>query len=436
MKLGCNATSFSAITSYSVNALGQDRWNIHAIHNEHDSIADRCSLEQHKKIVFSYLSAQQSHVERFTMLIVLTSLLVQAVSAVLLPPPTGPYHVGYTQHVFNHTTPNDPVAPQNASSILMATIYYPTLTIPVPGNNTAPYLDPTTAKLWGDIFEYPNNSLQSLLTWNVYQAPPLDKATYGISQKPTVIFSPGGGENAIMYNALNSELASQGYTVLALDHPGEAPYIQLPDGAPGIYGIDISAVWNDTLQTAVYNMRISDTLAVIRDLYPSLVASSGAPFNTTHYLTIGHSLGGAASGGALAVEPSILGGVNLDGKFYAFPDVKKPFLMLAGAEHTPKLDPSWSPFSINQSGWYQWVNVTGAGHQDFSDLGDWVDVQGLRNKTATPSLGTIWGPRMDYIVRTFVSTFFDFVQGETEWLDVPNVSFPDVVYINGSSKAS
>jgi pimeloyl-ACP methyl ester carboxylesterase len=370
------------------------------------------------------------------MLVFLVSLLFQAVNAVPFPPPTGPYHVGITQHVFNHTTPHDPVAPQNASSVLLATIYYPTLSIPIPGNNTAPYLDPTTAKLWGDVLQYPNGSLQSLTTWNQYDAPSLDKATFGTSQKPTIIFSPGGGENAIMYNQLNAEFASQGYTVLALDHPGETPYLELPGDAEGIYGIDITASWNRTLQTAVYNMRISDTLAVVRELFPPFVASLGASFNTTHYLTVGHSLGGAASAGATAVEDSILGGVNLDGGFYGLPDVKKPFLMLAGAEHTPTLDPSWSPFSLNQSGWWQWLNVTGSSHQDFSDLGDWVDLQGLRNKTITRSLGTIWAPRMDFIVRSFVLGFFEFVLGEAEWLKVPSSKFPEVVYINGSSLAS
>ncbi|KAF2793848.1 alpha/beta-hydrolase [Melanomma pulvis-pyrius CBS 109.77] len=370
------------------------------------------------------------------MLVLLVPLLIQAIRAVPFPPPTGPYQVGITQHVFNHTTPHDPVAPQNASSILLATIYYPTLSIPIPGNNTAQYLDPTTAKLWGDILQYPNNSLQSLTTWNQYDAPPLDKATYGTSQKPTVIFSPGGGENAIMYNQLNSELASQGYTVLALDHPGEIPYLQLPDGAEGVYGLDITAVWNQSLMTAVYNMRVSDTLAVIRELYPPFVASSGAPFNTTHYLTIGHSIGGAVAAGTLAVESSILGGVNLDGLFFDLPDVKKPFLLMAGEEHTPELDATWSPFSANQSGWWEWVNVTGSSHQDYSDLGNWVDLQGLRNKTLTPRLGPIWATRMDSIVRTFVLGFFDFVLGEAEWLDVPSSKFPEVVYINGSLKAS
>jgi pimeloyl-ACP methyl ester carboxylesterase len=368
--------------------------------------------------------------------VVVATWLVQTAFAVSLPPPSGPYHVGYTQQIFNHTTPNDPVAPANASSILLATIYYPTLTVPVPGNNTAPYLDPTTANLWGDALQYPNGSLQDLTTWNVHRAPPLDKEIYGVSQLPTVIFSPGGGENAIMYNALNSQLASEGYTVVALDHPGEAPYVQLPDGAEGIYGIDITAVWEPALAVAVYHMRVSDMLAIVQGLFAAYVDATGAPFNTTHYLAIGHSLGGAASAGALAVEESIQGGVNLDGLFVDTPDVKKPFLMFAGAEHTPAIDPSWSPFSANQSGWWQWVNVTGSSHQDFSDLADWVDLQGLRNKTLTPSLDIIWGPRMDNIVSTFVSTFFGFVLGKAQWLSVPNDKFPEVVYVNGSSRAS
>lgn len=371
------------------------------------------------------------YIESTTMFIV-ASLLLPAVAAVSFPPPTGPYHVGYIQHVFNHTTPNDPVAPANASSILLATLYYPTLTKPVPGNNTAPYLDPATASLWGDILQYPNNSLQSLTTWNVYQALPLDK---GMSQKPTVIFSPGGGENAIMYNALNSNLASEGYTVIALDHPGETPYLQLPDGAPGVYGIDITATWNYTLQTAVYNMRVSDSLAIIRDLFPTYVNSTNAPFNTTHYFVIGHSLGGAAAAGALAVEPSILGGIDIDGLFIDTPDVKKPFLMLAGAEHTPAIDATWAPFSANQSAWYQWLNVTGSSHQNFADLGDWVDLLGLREKTITPSLDRIWAPRMDYIVRMLVEGFFSFVLGEKEWMNVPSEEFPEVVYYNGSTGA-
>lgn len=96
--------------------------------------------------------------------------------------------------------------------------------------------------------------------------------------------------------------------MLALDHPGEAPYLQLPDGRVSVYGIDITAVWNRTLQEAVYRMRVSDILAAVRELYPQLVQEFSAPFNTMHYVTIGHSLGGVAAAGALAIEELIIWG--------------------------------------------------------------------------------------------------------------------------------
>ena len=368
------------------------------------------------------------------MLVFLAFLVVQTVAAVSFPPPIGPYHVGYTQHLFNKTIPNSHGASLNASSFLLATIYYPTLTVPIPGGNTAPYLDPTTAKLWGNAFQFPEGSLQNLTTWNVLEAPFLSDTTYGVSQKPTIIFSPGAGENAIMYNALNSELASQGYTVVAIDHPGEAPYLQLPDGLQGVYGIDINLPWNLTLATLVYKTRISDILSTINHLFPTYVSTAAAPFNTTHYLTIGHSLGGAAAIGALALTHSVLGGVNLDGVFIESPiSTKKPVLLLGSAEHTSTNDPSWPAFSANQSGWFQWLNVAGAEHQNFADLGDWVDLQGLRNLTNTPSLGAIWGPRMDFVVKTLVGRFFEFVLGEKKWVSLPEEAFPEVEVIDGST---
>lgn len=361
------------------------------------------------------------------MLVILGLILLQVVAAASFPPPTGPYFVGYTQHVFNKATPNDPLNPSNTSSILLATVYYPTLSIPVPGVNTAPYLDLTTAKLWGDNYQFPNNSLQSLTTWNVYQAPPLS------AQKPTIIFSPGAGENAIMYNALTSQLASEGYTIVALDHAGEVPYLHLPDGRPGIYGLDINYGWDSTLAEAAVHMRVSDILATVQHLFPSYVASTGAPFNTTHYLTLGHSLGGTAASYALALDPSILGAVNLDGTYFTTPDVAKPLLMLGQEAHTLTAEPSWPAFAANQSGWWEWLVVAGSGHQNFADLGDWVDLLGLRNKTAPMgSLGKVWAPRMDFVVKTLVERFFEFVLGEQEWLEAPNARLPEVERVGRS----
>ncbi|KAF2179004.1 hypothetical protein K469DRAFT_731286 [Zopfia rhizophila CBS 207.26] len=314
-------------------------------------------------------------------------LLWHSIYAEPFPPPRCPYQVGITQHVFNHTTPNDPVAPKNASSKLLATVYCPTLSMPSPGE-AAPYLDPITA------------------------TPTLNKTSHGTSQLPTVILSPGSGVNTIMYNVLSSKLASQGYTFQLLYNMG------------GIYGVDITASWNRTLQTAVYNMRVSDALAMIWELYPPLVDSFDAPFNITHYFMLGHSIGGAAAPGIIVGEPSVLGGVNLDGGFFELSDIKKPILMIAGAEHTRSIDPTWSPFSFNQSRWWEWLNVTRSDHLDFTDIGDWVDLLGLRNKTSTPRHGP-------------VLRFFNVLLGRELWcgMQVSPLRFPEVVRINASTRA-
>ncbi|KAF3049624.1 hypothetical protein E8E11_002985 [Didymella keratinophila] len=361
---------------------------------------------------------------------IFATLIVQAIAAASLPPPTGPFHVGHAQHLFDRITPDDPVAPKNLSTTLLAPIYYPTLAIPVPRENTAPYLDATTAQIWGNNWRFPNGSLESLITWNVHQAPPLEAASNNESQKPTVIFSPGAGENAVMYNTLSSELASQGYTVVALDHAGEVPYLQLPNGAPGIYGVDIKAEWNATFAEAVYRVRVADIIALAKGLFPAYVESTGAPFNTTHYFAVGHSLGGAAAAGAMSLEPSILGGVNFDGTFFNIPDVQKPFLMLGQEAHTPDVpEPTWPGFAGNQTGWFQWLNIAGSNHQNFADLDDWVDLLGLRNKTDPLSVGMIWAPRMVFVMNTLVTAFLDFASGEKNWIDLSSARFPEVIYI-------
>ncbi len=114
-------------------------------------------------------------------------------------------------------------------------------------------------------------------------------------------------------------------------------------------------------------------------------------------------------------------------------DVKNPFLMIAGEEHTPAIDDSWSPFSEVQRGWWEWVNVTGSDHLQFCDIGDWVDLLGLRNQTLTPQVGSIWSPRMDFIVRTFVEAFAEFVLGKRQdVLTGPDGEWGEVVFVNSS----
>lgn len=390
--------------------------------NDEDDLLQTIVLEfQEKRVLF----------HDNIMLLSLVALTIVATSvAERFPPPDGPYNVGITQTVFNRSSPNDPVALRNISSYLLATIYYPTLSIPSP-QTTAPYLDPINARIWESSRNLPNSSLSSLQTWNQFNAP-FCSYSPNTTLPPTVIFSPGGGANAAFYNSLLSALASNGYTIVALDHPGEAPYLQFPSASclGGIYGV--TTPWNRTFATTLYHMRIDDALAVMHSHYPAYVNSIKAPWNATHFLILGHSLGGAAAAGTMSRAPSVIGGVNLDGGFWdENPDTKRPFLIVSGEEHTAAYDPSLGSFSDAQTGWWRWIEVKGTDHLDFGDFGLWVDYLGVRGNETIATLGEIWKPRCARIVSEYVLRMFEFVVRKREWQRVDE-RFPEVRNVNES----
>lgn len=316
----------------------------------------------------------------------LASTLAQAIS---LWDPTGPYHVGYTQHLFNHTIPDDP------TSVLL-TIYYPTLQTP---DATIPYLDPISAKIFESTIGLQSGILGNLTTRLQWQAPTLFNTGFffqnATSPFPTLIFVPGAALPTVAYTAYLSDLASHGFAVVAIDHPGEPPYLPLPGGG-GVYGYPNFASFPPTLADGarVYAYRVSDILAVLSDPYlPSLVRQTGSPFNLTHIGVFGHSIGGAAAAAAMAesesgVNPNLKAGANLDGTFFqlANPATTKldvgargPFLEVGAENHfngDPRSDGTWVRFNAAQTGWVREVQVAGTRHLDFSDIPLWIELLG------------------------------------------------------------
>lgn len=353
-----------------------------------------------------------------------------------IPKPSGKYFVGQTQHLFNYTTLNDPVWANGTANVtgknLMITVYYPSLN-ETKWNETEPYLDPINDQIWDSAFQYPNGSLISIKTrWN-FQAPVLTgKDAERASKLPTILYSPGGGMTCWGYGALFSDLASHGYTVVAIDHPGEAPYLQYPYGEGGRWGIDIYYTWPLELQQRTFEMRVNDLQAMIHELYPPLVELYGAPFNTSSYIVMGHSIGGAAAAEMMAREESVLAGINFDGRFWSTSDVQRPFLMMSSDGHNASWDTTWATFPANQSGWWEVLTVNGSLHLDYSDISFWPDILHLDPST-TPSNGPINGLRMTEIVRYYTRVFVDFVLGKGEGvLAGPSKEWPEVLYINGS----
>ncbi|OMP83421.1 hypothetical protein BK809_0004802 [Diplodia seriata] len=370
--------------------------------------------------------------------------------AVSLWEPTGQYHVGYTQHVFNHSTPVDPTP---NPGILLISIFYPTLQVP---NTTVPYIDAATAQAYEQALGFPNGTINTVTTQLQYQAPTLlgtDPAFgNGSSPYPTLIFTPGAGGQVAIYKAYLSELASHGFTIIAIDHPGESLYTALPPGQPGAPGIAgspsiMAGTASAEAYSQIYNYRVADVRAVMAaPILPALIAAHGAPINTTHLGVWGHSIGGAGAAGVIiaALEESddddcaqypppkrYRAGANLDGAYTNLlkavhpndtaagaPDLRTPFLELASARFNgredggggPGDDTTWALFNRNQSAWLRDVYVDGTAHLDYTDLPLLVDELGFRGAVGGANsslpLGTIAGKRSTEVVTGLLLRFF------------------------------
>ncbi|KAL5383722.1 hypothetical protein DPSP01_005826 [Paraphaeosphaeria sporulosa] len=363
--------------------------------------------------------------------------------AVRLPAPSGPYNVGFTQHIFNHSTPNDPTSGPGTS--YLTSIFYPTRSSLAP-NTSVPYFDPTSAAIWGEVFNILPADLESLETTLQWQAPLLSAKddVERVKDRPTLVFSPGGGMNAAYFTSLLSDLASQGYTVLALDHPGEAPYLPLPYGNPGVVGWDIYMPYSDALIVEIYEFRRADMLHLLGPSgFPALVETYGAYFNTEAYGAFGHSIGGATATGAMDRNRNIIAGFNIDGGLFG-DSVNasmhgRPYFMTMNPNHLAQDADSWPAFATryyNESktapGWLDWTTVEGSAHLAFSDVALWVELlPQIPNTTAQVDLGNVTGTRMDSLLKSYAGAFWEFVRGgeyDGKLLDGEVEEWPEVVF--------
>ena len=104
----------------------------------------------------------------------------------------------------------------------MAQFWYPTAATGPP----AAYLCPAVAR-----FIAKNNGVAPALLQGVKlnataNAAPLQRR----GGWPVVLFSPGFGVERGLYASLTEDLASHGYVVVAIDHPGDAEIVEFPDG--------------------------------------------------------------------------------------------------------------------------------------------------------------------------------------------------------------
>ena len=351
--------------------------------------------------------------------------LARLASTEPIPEPSGEFNVGMRRFVVDFTNPDDPTSPNNVSTGYLATIYYPTKDDPAP---PAPYLEPELAQIYADVWDFDIAHLTTTMRWNASFLP--GKHSAG----PSLVFGPGGwGPPTDGFRILLSDLASHGYTVAAIDHPHEQPFLRFPDGT-GLVGLPVNYSSDLEFIDAFHPVRVREMLHFV-DYWPKLVKKLCAPFQTRKLGAFGVSFGGSVALNAAIESDNTAAAINLDGSIFGHAaanlsssDAKKPTLLLGFEGHVASLDESWNNFTSRQSDWWRGIYVDGTVHQDWSDMSFWK-IWGT-----TKELGPIDGRRMMDVRSTYTRAFFDeHLRGEeSPLMDGPAEQWPEVVVDDGS----
>ncbi|WP_231648499.1 alpha/beta hydrolase [Saccharothrix sp. NRRL B-16348] len=354
-----------------------------------------------------------------------------------LPSPTGPHHVGVTTlHLVDADRP-DPWSTDGRPRDVVISVHYPALN--VRDHPVAPQLTPTAA---ADFSWYAPVAFKHLPTSGVDWAATLTHSHVDAPARPTrrpvVLYSPGLSEPRAFGTTTAEELASRGYVVVTVDHPGEVFSVDLPTG-PRRFALPGDPSTDPALYRAVIATRLTDTAFVLDQL--EILASGGnpdaegrtLPKNLARTLDLrriglyGQGLGGTIAAEAMHEDQGrrIDAAINMEGFLDYHPEqpgqdgellpvaqhgVNRPLLLL-GTEgfQTDRYRRAWSAM-LTHHGVQQHI-LADANHwtlTDFAATAPQMHAAGLMDTIGLAAMvGTIDPTVAVPTVRRHVVTFFD-----------------------------
>ena len=365
---------------------------------------------------------------------VVLCLATIGLSAVLpmfrLPAPTGPYPIG--TRVIHLPAPD---GPGQHGRELMIQVWYPAAPSRRP---FAPYRRREETTL--------QSSYQSVVpTHSRLEAPVMG----GDERFPVLLFSPAWGGRRTQNTYLMEDLASHGYVVAGIDHPGNSGPTAFPDGRvdqPGsVERLDFSKQSYDEIEATLereLTRQTADEIQVLNDL-ERRNETPGDPFyqrlDTARAGALGHSFGAAVGAEAALEDNRILAVLDLDGSIYGRVQregLPKPFLFISEDASVPLAAPAAAKLSRmdqinnrldeNDAAMLRHYGalrlfVHGSSHESYTDHPLFSPLQSLSGA------GTISKYRQYSIVRQYALAFFDkTLRGEDPQLlkDVPG-PFPE-----------
>ncbi|MFI9049209.1 alpha/beta hydrolase family protein [Streptomyces sp. NPDC053427] len=318
--------------------------------------------------------------------------------ALRLPAPTGPHPVGATALYLVDRSRRDPWE-KIAVREVMVTVFYPARS--VRGYPVAPQMTRGAAAVFGQLDAAVHHLPRTGVDWAATLTHARTDAPAQAGRRPVLLYSPGGGDARTLGTGVAEELASRGYAVVTIDHPGDAGEVDFPVARAGRERVRATVFRGDPRADprrfrTMIDTRIADIRFVLGQL--AAVAAGRNPDATGRALpkglgsaldlrrvgVYGHSAGGTAAAEALYEDRRIGAAVNLEGYLDRPPErpgaegalypvarhgVDRP-LLLVGSEHFPRSkerDRSWSALLAHSRGRAQRRRIDNAAHWVFSD---------------------------------------------------------------------
>ncbi|MFI0975746.1 alpha/beta hydrolase family protein [Streptomyces sp. NPDC021093] len=320
--------------------------------------------------------------------------------AVRLPAPTGPYRTGAVDLHLVDRRRRDPWDEAGSARELMVTVFYPARA--AHGIPVAPQMTPGTAAAFTAFDplvghkELPDSGVDwaATATHSRRAVPALP------GRRPVLLYTPGGADPRTVGTSLAEDLASHGYVVVTVDHPGEPGGVEFPDGSIREYALpgtpDVPQVFRAMIAARLADLRfVLDELTALADAGRNpdaggrrLPAGLGQALDLRRVGVYGHSAGGTAASEALYEDRRIGAAVNLEG-YLDWPaerpgeagellpvtrhGVDRP-LLLFGTDgfRNARFDRSWSAMLGHPQGRTAVRRLVGANHWVFTDYASLV----------------------------------------------------------------
>jgi acetyl esterase/lipase len=347
-----------------------------------------------------------------------------------LPAPTGRHRVGAVELYLLDRSRPDPWDSTIPVRELMITVFYPACTARNAARNfaLAAQMPPGAAALFGEIAPLGHPQLP---TSGVDWAATMTHARYGVpalrGRRPVVIYSPGGGDPRTLGTYIAEDLASHGYVVITVDHPGDACDVEFPTATSYRGRYRTTVLRGDpradaTTYRTMIETRVADC-AFVADAVETL-AAGGNPdalgralprelaraLDPGRLAVYGHSAGGATAAETMYEDARFAAAVNMEGYLDWTPSTSgevgellpiaehgsdRPLLMLgsSGFSDEQALNLSWEILLARSAPRVTRHQVARANHwvfTDFAPMAAQLQADGLTSPAARDALvGTI-----------------------------------------------